>query len=262
MHSFNQLAIPEKSVGIHWFGQSSFGIKHPTGTIVLVDPYFPHERPAEKYIRPEPPLKEAELRTDFILLTHDHSDHTCMESIERIHAAHRQVRFIGPHESAGRLTAGGIPNEKITVVTAGETTTAGPMNIHTVWAKPPEGISEDNIAEPDVQHIGFVVEVGDVRVYISGDPVNTFANHEDLLQPIRDLKPDIGLLTNHPTEGEFPFFEGSAKTAVELGLKTAVPAHYDCFVKRTYDPKDWASHLPPNGPTPLIIPYNQAVVYP
>ena len=107
-----------------------------------------------------------------------------------------------------------------------------------------------------------MVEVGDVRVYISGDPVNTFANHEDLLQPIRDLKPDIGLLTNHPTEGEFPFFEGSAKTAVELGLKTAVPAHYDCFVKRTYDPKDWASHLPPNGPTPLIIPYNQAVVYP
>ena len=262
MHSFDQLAVPENSVGIHWFGQSSFGLKHPTGVIVLVDPYFPHVRPAEKYIRPEPPLNEADLRTDFVLLTHDHSDHTCTESIKRIHAAHPGVRFIGPHESAERLVADGISGDRITIVTAGDSATAGPMNIHTVWAKPPEGIPEDDIAEPDVQHLGFVVDTAEVRVYISGDPVNTFANHESLLKPIRDLKPNIGLLTNHPTEGEFPFFEGSAKTAVELKLKTAVPAHYDCFVKRTYDPQEWASHLPADGPAPLIIPYNQAVVYP
>ena len=68
-------------------------------------------------------------------------------------------------------------------------------------------------------HLGYVVDAGGVRVYISGDPVNTFAEHEALLAPIRDLKPDIGLLTNHPSEGEFPFFAGSAKMASALDLK-------------------------------------------
>ena len=108
-------------------------------------------------------------------------------------------------------------------------------------------------------HLGYVVETDGVRVYISGDPVNTFAEHEALLSPIRDLEPDIGLLTNHPSEGEFPFFAGSAKMASVLGLKAAVPAHYACFVARNYDPVEWAAGL--QGVEPLVIPYNQSAVY-
>ena len=49
--------------------------------------------------------------------------------------------------------------------------------------------------------------------------------------------------------------------AVELGLKTAVPAHYSCFVERNYDPQEWARHLPADGPKPLIIGYNETVIY-
>jgi hypothetical protein len=105
------------------------------------------------------------------------------------------------------------------------------------------------------------VVLGGVRVYISGDPINTFGAHEELLRPIAALEPDIGLLTTHPNEGEFPFFDGSVEMAVKLGLKTAVPAHYECFVKRTYDPKEWAAGFAADGPDTLIIPYNTAVVY-
>ena len=98
-----------------------------------------------------------------------------------------------------------------------------------------------------------------MRVYVSGDPVNTFGEHEELLAPVRDLKPDIGFLTNHPNEGEFPFFDGSSKIASALNLKTAVPTHYSCFVARDYDPWEWAAGL--QGVEPLIIAYNQSVVY-
>ena len=90
--------------------------------------------------------------------------------------------------------------------------------------------------------------------------VNTFAEHDSLLDPIRQLQPSIGFLTNHPTEGEFPFFEGSCKTAASLGLKAATPAHYGCFVTRDYDPREWASHLS-DDTEPLIIAYNQSVIY-
>lgn len=261
MHPFEDLVVPENAVGLHWFGQSSFAFKDSAGSIVQVDPYYPRERPSDRFIHARPPLHEDSLRTDYILLTHNHGDHTCIESIDRIRGAYPQVRYVGPPESVQNLREAGIPAAHCTTVTAGDEAGLGSMKAHAVWAKPPDGLPEDEIEPPDVQHLGYVVAAGGVRVYFSGDPVNTFADHEPLLQPIRALRPDVGFLTNHPDEGEFPFFGGSAKMAVELGLKAAVPAHYACFVSRNYNPQEWASHLPANGPEPLIIPYNQSLVY-
>ena len=50
MHPFEDLEIPDGHVGIHWFGQSSFGLKSTGGTIIQVDPYYPRERPADNFI--------------------------------------------------------------------------------------------------------------------------------------------------------------------------------------------------------------------
>ncbi len=261
MHPFEDLEVPSGAVGIHWFGQSSFALKDADGTIVQVDPYFPHDRPADRFVHARPPLHEASLRTDFILLTHDHGDHTCMESIDRIRAAYPRVRYVGPVESVGRLTAAGVPAATTTTVQEGDSAGLGSMTAHTVLAKPHDGVPDEGIEPPDCAHLGYVVEASGVRVYVSGDPINTFAEHQELLQPIRDLQPDIGFLTNHPTEGEFPFFEGSGKMAAALGLKAAVPAHRACFVARDYAAAEWATHLPAGGPAPLLIDYNQSVVY-
>ncbi len=261
MHAFETMAVPVGHIGIHWFGQNSYALKDAAGTIVLVDPYFPHLRPADKFIWSQPPLIEADLRTDFVLLTHDHSDHTCVESLQRIHAAHPNTRFVGPVESVNRIVASGISETSVTVVAAGDSLDLGTMHVHAIWSKPVEGVPEDGIQPPDVQHLGYVIEASGLRVYVTGDLINTFADHEALLQPVAELKPDIGLVTMHPTEGEFPYFEGAVKLAKRLNLKAVVPAHYACFVKRTYDPYQFAALLPEGGPEALIIPYDGAVVY-
>jgi L-ascorbate metabolism protein UlaG (beta-lactamase superfamily) len=261
MHAFQAMAVPEWAVGIHWFGQSSFAIKDTHGTIVQIDPFFPHDRPAEWFIHATPPLDESTLRTDAVLLTHNHDDHTLPESLLRIREAFPACRFVGPRESIDTLLEHGIGEDKLQVVEVGETVTLGSMQVHAVWAKPPGGAPEDGIEPPDVAHFGYVIEAGGVRIYVSGDPVNTFGEHEELLAPIAARKPHIGFLTTHPTEGEFPYFDGSVKIATRLGLKTAVPAHYQCFVKRNYDPQIWADAFPEGGPETLIIPYNSAVIY-
>ena len=261
MHTFEELSIPSDGIGIHWFGQSTYALKHPDGTIIQVDPYYPRERPNNQFIHPQPPLDEASLRTDGVILTHNHGDHTCIESITRLDKAYPDVRYIGPSESIGSMAANGIAPEKMIEVTEGGSATIGNITAQAVWAKPPQGKPEDDICPPDVQHLGFVVEIGKVKVYISGDPINTFANHSELLAPIRKLGPHIGFLTTHPDEGEFPYFDGSVKMASALNLHTAVPAHYNCFVSRNYDPNLWAASFPDNGPEPLIIPYNRSVVY-
>ncbi|MCZ6631825.1 MAG: MBL fold metallo-hydrolase [bacterium] len=262
MHTFTELTVPENKVGIHWFGQSSIALKHPDGTVVQIDPYFPHERPADRFIHAEPPLDESTLKTDYVLLTHDHSDHTCIESLERIHTAFPDCRFVGPPESVANMKDAGLPDNLLTEVTAGQITALGSMTAHVVWAKTPGGAPDDDIQPPDVQHLGYVIEVGPQRVYISGDPINTFSKYEELIRPIAALRPAIGLLTNHPTEGEFPFFDGCVDMTLKLGLESVVPTHYQCFVKRNYDPEEWAATFPEEGPRTLVIPYNEAVVYP
>ena len=52
---------------------------------------------------------------------------------------------------------------------------------------------------PDVTHLGYVVEASGIRIYVSGDPINTFAEHDELLAPIVALKPEIGC-PDHPSE--------------------------------------------------------------
>ena len=69
-------------------------------------------------------------------------------------------------------------------------------------------------------------------------------------------------MTTHPTEGEFPLFDGCAAMARRIGLARVVPAHRACFVKRDYDPDDWAAHFPAGGPAPLILPRDSHWLFP
>jgi L-ascorbate metabolism protein UlaG (beta-lactamase superfamily) len=149
----------------------------------------------------------------------------------------------------------------VTAIHTGESISLGTIQVHAFHSKPPGGDPEANIRPPDVTHLGYVVEMEGIRLYVTGDMTNTFAEHDEWIAPIAALKPDIGFLTTHPTEGEFPYFEGSVRLAQKLCLKTAVPSHYACFAKRTYDPHEWAALFDPGGPKPLIIPWNAHVVY-
>ncbi len=251
-HLFD-LAVPDDAVAIFWFGQNSFALKNRAGTIALIDPYFPHERPSAKFIHPQPPVDEHRIRADVVLLTHDHGDHTCMESIARLCEANPEMKIIGPPESIERIEAEGIAGTNLWPVVAGGSFPAASMTANAVYSKLPQDT-------PGCIHLGFVVDTGGGRVYVSGDPQNDFADSNDLVNPIADLSPDIGLLTTHPTEGEFPFFEGSASIAKRIGLKTAIPSHYGCFVERTYDPYAWAESFPGNVPERVIIPYQGGVM--
>lgn len=263
MHPLTQVQVAPGSMAIHWFEQSSYAVKDAHGTLVQIDPYFPRNRPAEHFIHPQPPLDEAQLPTDYILLTHNHGDHTCIESIERIWKAFPQVQFVGPAESVKTiLDAIDVPAAQVRTIGAGESVALGTMTAYAVYAKPPAGSPAAQIAPPDVTHLGYVVVADGVRLYFSGDLIHTFADHNDLPQAVAAFAPQLGFLTTHPTEGEFPFFEGTVRIAQRIGLQHAVPAHRACFVTRDYDPDAWAAYFPNDGPQPLIIPRNTHIIYP
>lgn len=261
IHAFERLPVPPGAVGIHWFGQSSFTLKDADGTILLIDPHFPRVRPSDEFIHPQSPLDEKTLKPNFVLLTHEHGDHTCVESLARLHGAFPTTRYYGPEESMDRLREQHFPEALLVTVTAGSAVRLGNLIVHPVWSKLPVG-TVAGLPAPDVTHLGYVIEIGGVRVYVSGDLFNTCAQYAAFWEPIAHLQPDIGLLTMHPTEGEFPFFAGAVELAVKLNLKAAVPAHYGCFMQRTYDPRLWATLFPAGEPRPIIIPYNDSIVFP
>jgi L-ascorbate 6-phosphate lactonase len=263
MHPFSQLDVPPGAIAIHWFEQNAYALKGPEGTTVLIDPYFPHDRPPERFIRPQPPVIEAELPVDVVLLTHEHLDHTNPETIARIHQAWPGCTYVGPEDAVAKiLNTTAVPPARTTVIAAGESLALGDLTVYAFYSKPPQGDPAAGIPPPKDIHLGYVIEMAGFKLYNSGDCINTLGDRDDLLAPIAALQPDIGFLTTHPTEGEFPFFEGSVRMAIKLGLKTAVPSHYQCFAKRTYDPEEWAALFPAGGPEPLIIPWNSYIIYP
>lgn len=263
MHPLLSLSVPAGKVAIHWFEQSAYAIKDSKDTVTIVDPYFPRERPLDRFAHGESPLDEKELPVDFILVTHNHLDHTDPETISRLYEASPGLRCVGPKESVANITGNTpVPGEHVLTIDAGQTLEIGTMMVSAVYAKPPEGDPERGIKAPDVTHLGYVVKAEGIGMYFTGDLLNTFAEREDLVGAVAALKPEIGFLTTHPDEGEFPFFDGSVKMACRIGLKVAVPAHYECFAKRNYDPEKWAAAFPNNGPTPRIIPRNSSIIYP
>lgn len=262
MHPFVTQPVPEGRIAIHWFGQSSFAVKNAGGEIALVDPFFTRIRPEGKYIYDDPPADEAAWPVNYIILTHDHRDHTSEDTLERFHAHWPSIRYVGPVESIRRVRSLGVPEAQVTIVDAGDRVPLGSMTLYAVYAKPPGGLPEYGIEPPDVTHLGYVLDVSGFRIYFSGDPVRPFDEIDELVRPIAVLKPEIGMFTTHPTEGEFPFFEGSVRMAERIGVKVAIPSHYGYYRKRTYDPHEWAACFSPGGPTPLIIPYNSSILYP
>ena len=263
MHPLVNLKVPDGAVAVHWFEQSSFALKDSAGTIIQIDPYFPKNRPPDRFIHPNPPLDESELPTDFVLLTHAHGDHTCPESIRRIWDTSNNTRFIGPEESVRQISSEtDVDANNVSEISAGESAELNSITVNAVYAKPPTGDPAVDIAPPDVTHLGYVVANNGVTLYFSGDPINNFAEHDNLISAVAAHEPDIGFLTNHPTEGEFPFYDGCVKMATRIGLKHAVPVHRACFVTRDYDPNEWASQFPKGGPDPLIIKRNSHIIYP
>ena len=108
------------------------------GNILQIDPYSPHERPADRFIHAQPPLDEATLPTNFVLLTHAHGDHTNSETIARIHQAFPEAQYIGPSESIQQIIRDtDVIEDQTLSIQAGDQVSFGGWIIHVIYAKPP-----------------------------------------------------------------------------------------------------------------------------
>jgi len=250
-------AVPGGSVAIWWLGQNSFVLKD-SGTLLMIDPFFSRPGPPEKYLHDEAPLRAEELEPDAVLCTHNHSDHTDPAFLCALARHSPATRFYGPAESAEAMREAGIADDRVRAVASGETVGIGKASVHVVLSKTPE--------VSDVAHLGYVCELeavlpGGVKVYDTGDIMRGVTRQLSLMEPLRGAGPEVALITTSPTEEEFPDFEEAAELAGAIGARVAVPAHYGCFSRRTFDPAAFAAQLRGGGTRAEIIPYCGCCLY-
>ncbi|HZW35785.1 MAG TPA: metal-dependent hydrolase [Candidatus Deferrimicrobiaceae bacterium] len=197
------------TVKIRWFGHSGFSIEDPSGKTVLVDPWFQGNPSASAG-------PEAISKADFLLLTHDHFDH----SADAADLARRTgALIVGIFELTGDLKSRGVPESQLlnggSGMNVGGTVDLGGFSFTMTEAR-----HSCSLGAP----VGYVIKTpSGATLYHSGD-TGIFAG----MSLIGELYPlDVALL---PIGSVFTMdYRQAAKAAALLRAKAVIPMHYGTF---------------------------------
>lgn len=274
-HNINEwqmLMLQKNQLAAWWLGQAGFALRFGDRTL-LIDPYL-SDSLAKKYkgktfshkrMMPIPVSPGILTGLDWVLCTHRHSDHMDPETLGSI-SRKSSTRFLVPCAVLGHaLENAGLAVERTTCVNAGQTIKLSEkISLHPI----PSAHEELRVNARGEHHfLGYIIELGDIRIYHSGDCVP----YGDLERYLGDLKPDIALLPvngrdeyrrSHNVPGNFNFEE-----ALQLCRKTdiayLIPHHYGMFEFNTVDPIDLQKKIATSTmPLNVVLPQlNQAYCF-
>jgi L-ascorbate metabolism protein UlaG (beta-lactamase superfamily) len=231
-----------------WLGQSGFRLRDPAGgPTVFVDPFLT-PRDDRRWQAPVDPAALAE--ADLVLASHEHIDHLDRPSLER---AARQpgsrFRLVLPRPLIDEaLATTGLPRERIVGAQPDAPLDLDGVRIHPVPACHGVNVSDaynfgEQLSDGLVRYLGYVLELGGVRVYHAGDCI-PYAGQADLLRP---LAPHLALL---PINGRDFFRETernlvgnmdareAARLANDIGAQILIPMHWELFPHNRGFPRD------------------------
>jgi L-ascorbate metabolism protein UlaG (beta-lactamase superfamily) len=237
-----EAADPGDGIVLWWLGQSGFLVKSATGR-VLFDPYLsdsltrkyehtdkPHTRMTRRAIAP------GELRSiDVVTSSHNHTDHLDAETLSAVFASNPQAKFVIPEANrafvAERL---GCDPAWPLGISDGESLAVNGFEFHAVPAAH-NGIDRDDSGR--CKYLGYVVRLGKITVYHSGDTLF----YPQMVELLRPFAIDVALL---PINGNRPerrvagnlFGDEAAQLAREIGARIVVPCHFDMFEFNTESP--------------------------
>jgi L-ascorbate 6-phosphate lactonase len=226
--------LADGEVAMAWLGQAGFVLRTPT-TTALVDPFLaPWEGRAY-----ESGLAAGEASgVDLVLCTHEHVDHFDADSAPVIASASPGAVFVVPTPIVDMVSETGIAPERVVGVQPGEPLELGGVTIDAVRAM--HGVTMDDaygfgeaLSGGLVRFLGFVLDLGGLRVYHAGDTIHYAGMESDL----REARIDVALL---PINGRDPEREArgivgnlsereAAWLASAIDAELVIPMHHDLF---------------------------------
>ena len=256
VETINTARFDRGVVGLWWLGQAGFALRYGDA-LILIDPYL-SDSLAEKYRNSElkhlrmmpPPVDPAAIRgCDWFLCTHGHTDHMDVQTIGAVLQANAP-QFVIPRAEVERGRQRSIPLEQAHLLNAGERLSLGEgMSVEAVAAA-----HEELEQDPSGNHkfLGYILTLGSIRLYHSGDSV-PYAGLTELLAA---KQIDVALL---PINGrdEFRRSRGvpgnfTVQEAVVLcraaGIPHLIGHHFGLFDFNTVDPAEAAAELRAQAP--------------
>jgi L-ascorbate metabolism protein UlaG (beta-lactamase superfamily) len=223
-----------------WLGQHSFILKGRE-TVVYIDPYL-SPSPA----RQTPPLLAPEEVTnaDLVLCTHDHGDHIDPGAIPGIVKASPEARFVVPRPAVERVRKLGVPAERLLALTDEESAEWRGARVTAVKARHERFDEVPGVGFP---FLGYVIELNGVTLYHAGDTIG----YEGLVTALQRHEPSVAFLPINGRDAERlkrgcignMTYQEAVDLAGDVGVRWAIPAHYDMFVGNQEDPEKFVRYL-------------------
>jgi L-ascorbate 6-phosphate lactonase len=213
-------AVPGGSLALWWLGQAGFVFKTPAGKIVYLDPYLSDlaERLFGFKRLSLPPVTAEEVRTDLLVLTHEHADHLDTDAVPVIARNNPKCRFVAPAGCSQGLDDSGVNRAVRVVIEAGQRYEFDGIVIHTAAA-------DHGDLSPTA--LCLLLEAEGVRVFCSGDT----AFRPALFQPLADLKPDVALPCINGVFGNMNHID-AAMAVQQMKPRFAIPCHFWTFAEQ------------------------------
>lgn len=198
---------------IVWMGQA--GLLIDTGNIkIMVDPYL-----SDSVAKVNPqnwrrvPVDEAFFRKDpdMIVITHSHLDHLDPETLSRLLDTPKAVTLLAPYDAWQEARKFGGNHNYVM------------FNRGTVWTQDGLIFTAVKAEHSDLTAIGFVLDDGVQKIYITGDTLYNKEIFGDLPEDIDAVFLPINGVGNNMNIADAKRF------ARKIGAKKAVPIHWGLF---------------------------------
>jgi L-ascorbate metabolism protein UlaG (beta-lactamase superfamily) len=250
-------------VELWWLGQSGFRLRDPDGgPTIFIDPFLT-ARPDRSWSAPVEPDDLAS--ADLVLASHEHRDHFDSASIKAA-AEHPGSRFTlivpRPLTDSAR-TEVGLPSARVVGAQPDEPIRRDGVVIHPVPARHGIHVADaytfgEELSNGQVRYLGFVIEIGGVRIYHAGDCIP----FEGQAERLRALQPHIMLL---PINGRDFFRESerntvgnmdgreAARLAHDAAAQLLVPMHWELFEHNRGFPSDLVGYVSTTYPDLSVL---------
>jgi len=256
----DQSERPIRFAAVTWYGQAGFRLAAGE-TRVLIDPFLSH-RPERHYTPPASAADFADIT--LVLCTHEHVDHLDLPFLREFCAVNAGAPIVVPVPIAGIAADGGVDPARLVGAVAGETLRVAGVMVHPLPALHGIGGDEPVVYEfsrnggpAQARFVGYVVEVGGIRFYHSGDCLV----YPELPAALVELAPDVLMV---PINGRDHMRESAgivgnmneteaAWLCAQVGSTYVIPMHYDAIKGNTGDPGHFARLVHEAGGSAAVV---------
>lgn len=238
------------------YGQAGFVIR-AEGTRLGIDLYLSDR--ADRLFPGVAPESLAPL--DAVLATHEHKDHLDLPSWPRFASSSPGARFVVPAPLVD-ATAQAVPIGRVVGALVDHEFQVGAARVIPVPARHGQHVVDAYTFGTELsgglyRYLGYVITLGGVRVYHSGDTIR----YDGMAARLRTLAVDVALL---PINGRTPEREAldlvgnlgyaeAADLAAEAGIPILVPMHFDLFERNSEDPRKLAADAAVRHPEVTVL---------